>query len=77
MNNIIEAITKLFNVLIFGTLDPTTNELTIKFLKIGNFEINISAFTEMITYTLIAMTTTIMIYYLVDIVILLFKRFTK
>lgn len=77
MNEIINAITQLFNILIFGTMNPDNNSLTIKFISIENFTISINAISTMITYTLIAITTTIMIYYLFDIAILLFKRFTK
>lgn len=77
MNEIINAITQLFNILIFGSMNPDNSELTIRFLTIENFTISINAISTMITYTLIAITTTIMIYYLFDIAILLFKRFTK
>lgn len=77
MNEIINAITQIFNILIFGTMNPDNNTLTIKFLRIENFTISINAISTMITYTLIAISTTIMVYYLFDIAILLFKRFTK
>lgn len=77
MDTIINAFTQLFNILIWGTMTPESNTLTINFIKIQNFEIKIKMLSTIFAHILIAMATIIMIYYLFDILIILWKRFTK
>lgn len=77
MSEIINAITKIWNVLIFGTMTPENNGLLIQFFYIENLEYSIEFNTYILSVITIALISVLMIYYLFDVVIILFKRFTK
>ena len=77
MVEILDAITKIWNVLIFGTMTPESNGILMQFFYIENLKYSIEFNTYILSKITIALIAVLMIYYLFDVVIILFKRFTK
>ena len=58
-------------------MTPENNGLLIQFFYIENLEYSIEFNTYILSVITIALISVLMIYYLFDVVIILFKRFTK